>query len=167
MAAQTSLHQRIYDARVAAEITQVEFAKAVGVKQQTVSRWETGVVIPDATKLADIARVLDLPMDELVSLRYQSELDRRNTDPSPAAVALSQRTESRVAYMEKTVKRLAKLLDDDQLTVKQQAARMDRIERALDQLTANLGVGRRPLRAKGKRQDERQGTQPAPRRGRQ
>lgn len=132
-------------------MTQIEFARRIGVKQQTVSRWETGVVIPDAMKLDDIARILGIDMTELVTLRYKAEVDRRNAEPSPAATALAQRTETRVKQLEQIMERLLKTLDQQTRSATEHDVRMDRIERALNDLSVALGrqPGKedRPLRA--------------------
>lgn len=41
-------------------LEQVELARRLGVTQQTVSKWETGVTVPRAARLAALASLLDL-----------------------------------------------------------------------------------------------------------
>jgi len=47
-------------------MTQVEFADALSVTRQTVSRWEAGTVMPDVDKIGDIARILGVTCDYLL-----------------------------------------------------------------------------------------------------
>ena len=46
--------------------TQEEFAKAVGVDQTTVSKWETGRSKPRVGELSKIAKVCGITVDELL-----------------------------------------------------------------------------------------------------
>lgn len=46
--------------------TQEEFAKAVGVDQTTVSKWETGKSKPRANDLQKVAKVCGVTVDELL-----------------------------------------------------------------------------------------------------
>ena len=54
-------------------MTQKAFADAVGVKQATVSLWESGVILPTADKLPAIARVLRCSIDDLFSGEEKKE----------------------------------------------------------------------------------------------
>ncbi|MCR4598744.1 MAG: helix-turn-helix domain-containing protein [Acetatifactor sp.] len=47
-------------------MTQMEFADALSVTRQTVSRWESGSVVPDVDKIGDIARILGVTCDYLL-----------------------------------------------------------------------------------------------------
>ncbi len=47
-------------------ITQEEFATAVGVSYQSVSRWETGACYPDVELLPDIAEFFGITVDKLI-----------------------------------------------------------------------------------------------------
>lgn len=49
-------------------LTQVEFAEALGVTQQTVSRWESGKTAPPGHVTGRIAAVLGIPADELLEV---------------------------------------------------------------------------------------------------
>jgi transcriptional regulator with XRE-family HTH domain len=46
--------------REAQDIEQGELARRVGVTQQTISKWETGVTVPRPGRMAALARALDL-----------------------------------------------------------------------------------------------------------
>lgn len=51
--------------REKAEITQVELAKRLDVRQSTVAMWESGANMPRADKLPELACVLGCSIDEL------------------------------------------------------------------------------------------------------
>ena len=53
---------------------QMEFADALSVTRQTVSRWESGAVVPDVDKIGDIARILGVTCDYL--LRDDIEMEQ-------------------------------------------------------------------------------------------
>ncbi|MEC4020242.1 helix-turn-helix domain-containing protein [Streptomyces sp. H27-D2] len=57
--------RRVRAVRRAAELTQSEVAKAVGVADPTVASWETGQSSPDGEKLPVLARVLRWALDDL------------------------------------------------------------------------------------------------------
>lgn len=47
-------------------MTQIEFAEKLSVTRQTVSRWESGSVMPDIDKIGDIASLLGVSCDFLL-----------------------------------------------------------------------------------------------------
>jgi len=57
---------RLKVARTMASMTQREWAKAIGVTKQTVSKWEQGETEPRLTKLAIIARLSGMPAEQLL-----------------------------------------------------------------------------------------------------
>jgi DNA-binding XRE family transcriptional regulator len=52
-------------ARVNKDITQEEFAKAVGVNRKTVASWELGKTKPNTGKIDQICNVLNVRYDDL------------------------------------------------------------------------------------------------------
>lgn len=52
--------------REAANLTQVEFAKQIGVTQSAVACWENGYNLPRASMLVDIAATLSCTVDDLL-----------------------------------------------------------------------------------------------------
>jgi transcriptional regulator with XRE-family HTH domain len=58
---------RIRRARLANGLTQKELADQIGVTWQQIQRYELGQASPPLSRLADIARVLHLPMSAFVS----------------------------------------------------------------------------------------------------
>lgn len=59
-------HLRLREARLAANMSQVELAEALDVKQATVSMWENGTRSPHATKVKSIAALLRIRPEELM-----------------------------------------------------------------------------------------------------
>lgn len=49
-------------------MTQEELAGMIGVSSQSVSKWETGVTMPDIMLLPIIAGVFEITLDELFSV---------------------------------------------------------------------------------------------------
>ena len=47
-------------------MTQIDFADKLAVTRQTVSRWESGSVLPDIDKISDIAGILGVSCDYLL-----------------------------------------------------------------------------------------------------
>lgn len=47
-------------------MTQIEFAEKLSVTRQTVSRWESGSVMPDIDRIPDIASILGVSCDYLL-----------------------------------------------------------------------------------------------------
>lgn len=66
--------KNIYTLRKHYNITQEQLANAVGVSTPAVSKWETGVSMPDITLLAPIARKLNTTIDNLLS--FKEDLSR-------------------------------------------------------------------------------------------
>jgi DNA-binding transcriptional regulator YiaG len=50
---------RLAELREGAGLSQGDFARALGVSQSSVSRWESGDVVPRARRAADIVELLD------------------------------------------------------------------------------------------------------------
>lgn len=58
-------------------LTQAELAKKVGVSNKTVSKWETGSVLPDIYSLISLANVYSLTLDELLQGSSYSSMVKR------------------------------------------------------------------------------------------
>ncbi|MBR1740733.1 MAG: helix-turn-helix transcriptional regulator [Lachnospiraceae bacterium] len=56
-------------------LTQNEFAERLSVTRQTVSRWESGAVLPDIDKLGSIAEILGVSCDYLLKDEYKEETE--------------------------------------------------------------------------------------------
>ncbi|MBI4213929.1 MAG: helix-turn-helix domain-containing protein [Chloroflexi bacterium] len=66
---------RVRELRKSLDLTQERFAQHLGVRQQTISEWETGVYVPRGAS----ARVLDL-VAEKVEFQYGLEAPEATPD---------------------------------------------------------------------------------------
>ena len=64
---QTTLGQRIAALRRQKDLTQEAVAEALGVSAQAVSKWENDVSCPDIMLLPQLAKLLDVTVDALLS----------------------------------------------------------------------------------------------------
>ena len=73
---------KIAELRKEKGIGQQDLADVLGVSFQSVSKWETGVTMPDITLLPDIAEYFKVSVDELLGLKplHQREYKPSNTD---------------------------------------------------------------------------------------
>lgn len=55
-------------------ITQEEFAENLNVSGRTVSRWETGVNMPDISLLVDIAEFFNVSIPEIINEKGKARL---------------------------------------------------------------------------------------------
>jgi putative transcriptional regulator len=67
------LRNHIKQHRARVELTQQELARRVGVRRQTILSIEKGRYVPSTVLAFDIARVLDMPVDELFELDEERE----------------------------------------------------------------------------------------------
>lgn len=63
-----SIGEKIAKLRKDSNMTQEELAGMIGVSSQSVSKWETGVTMPDIMLLPIIAGVFEITLDELFSV---------------------------------------------------------------------------------------------------
>ena len=49
-----------------AKLTQAQFSEIVGVSQQSVQKWESGISVPDLEKLILISKYFDVSLDALI-----------------------------------------------------------------------------------------------------
>ena len=67
---------RIKEMRIRAGLTQLCIAEMMGVKQNTVSTWETGQCYPRSELLPALAYYLGCTIDDLFATKLQGEADR-------------------------------------------------------------------------------------------
>ena len=77
-------------------ITQEEFAENLNVSGRTVSRWETGVNMPDISLLVDIAEFFNVSIPEIINGERKSEIMEKEVKEVAEAM-------SNYAAAEKTV----------------------------------------------------------------
>lgn len=73
----SGIHLRIADLRKRDNMTQQELADRLGVTYQAVSKWETGVTMPDISLLPELSQVFSVSVDELLGLKPLADLDYR------------------------------------------------------------------------------------------
>ena len=73
-------------------ITQEEFAENLNVSGRTVSRWETGVNMPDISLLVDIAEFFNVSIPEIINGERKSE--NMNEEIKETVLKLSDYTET-------------------------------------------------------------------------
>ena len=66
--------RKIKELRVKNNMTQMNLADAMGVSYQAVSNWERGNSMPDISKLAELASILQCTIDELLGNSKETEL---------------------------------------------------------------------------------------------
>lgn len=69
------LAQKIKEYRVKIGYSQEQFAQKLGVTRQTISNWERGTSIPDATKLNEMSVLFQISMDALVDSNFNESCD--------------------------------------------------------------------------------------------
>ena len=75
----TVLCENLKRLRLAKKLTQEQAAEALGVSAQSISRWERGTSLPDATMLPGIARLYGVTIDDLyreASVAYDNYASR-------------------------------------------------------------------------------------------
>ncbi len=64
--------EKIITLRKGKELTQEQLAERLNVSRQSISKWESGQVIPDAEKIVALSKVFDVTLDYLLK---PSEID--------------------------------------------------------------------------------------------
>lgn len=75
--------QRIKEAREIAGHTQSSLAELMGINHQQVWRWESGKYIPEAEKIASLAKALNVSSDYLLGLSDDPKRAARESELSP------------------------------------------------------------------------------------
>ena len=78
------LHETISSLRRKQGWSQEQFAERVGVSRQTVSKWETGVSVPELEKLLLISQCFGVTVDQLLGTRV-------DVQPAPSLVGVETR----------------------------------------------------------------------------
>lgn len=77
----------------ARNLSAAELAERAGVSEQTVNRWRSGRTVPLKMFYADLAKALNLPVEELVrAIGEEGDLPAGSTDPTPSPIVPSPRT---------------------------------------------------------------------------
>lgn len=73
-------------------LTQEQFAEQLGVSGRSVSRWETGINMPDISLLVEIAEFYDVSISEIIDGERKS--GKMNEEVKETALKLSDYTET-------------------------------------------------------------------------
>lgn len=85
------LGKRLSQKRKDLGMTQTELAEQMHVTRQTVSRWESGAVYPDVTKIAELASLLHVSCDYLLQDEMEQDAGEESVE-MPAVSRLLQNT---------------------------------------------------------------------------
>ncbi len=91
-----SLHEKIFQLRRAAGLSQEELAGKLGVSRQAVGKWENGAALPDIGNLIALSKLFSVPLTELLGL----------DEPAGAAADSAARDEA-IAAIEQLLRRQA------------------------------------------------------------
>jgi len=64
-------HENLILLRKLKKLSQEELAGKIGISRQTLSKWETGESLPDIEKAKQLADILDVSLDDLLSYHEQ------------------------------------------------------------------------------------------------
>ena len=68
--------KRIKSLRLSASMTQEELASRLGVSAQAVSKWESGVNMPDILLLPELSVIFGIRIDDLFDLTDEKRFER-------------------------------------------------------------------------------------------
>ena len=97
------LQQNIKTRRQELKLSQQELADRLHVVRQTISKWETGLSVPDAQQLLTLAEVLDIPVAQLLDHPV-------GTEDTEALKAQLQQMEGQLAQLQKKRRRTRRIL---------------------------------------------------------
>ncbi len=90
----------IAEKRKQAGLSQEELAKRLGLTRQAISRWESGAALPTVDNLVELARVLEVSVDELL------QLTREEKQAGLSAESVGLLLDEQAGRQEKRMKRL-------------------------------------------------------------
>ena len=82
-----SLGQNIYKLRTGKRLSQEDFAAAMEVSRQSVSKWENDMAVPELEKLIKMAKLFEVSLDELVNNAPPAPKPEQPPAPPPPAPA--------------------------------------------------------------------------------
>ncbi len=89
------------DLRKEKSLTQEQLAEKLNVSGRTVSRWETGITMPDISTLVEIADFYDISISEIIEGERKSE--NMNQDTKETAIQMAQYSHNEVKIKTKRV----------------------------------------------------------------
>ena len=61
--------EKLIALRKSRELTQEQLAEQINVSRQSISKWESGQVIPEVEKIVELSKVFDVTVDYLLTIR--------------------------------------------------------------------------------------------------
>lgn len=115
---------RIKEARIAANLTQDQLANLLGIKNTTLSGYETGAHDPKSNTLIEIARICGTTVDYLLGISANFEADKES-DPAISDGIDEKEREWLTVYSSLTPSNRRLLLGIAELLLQEQAADPD------------------------------------------
>ena len=78
-----SLGENIYKLRTGKRMSQEDFASAMEVSRQSVSKWENDMAVPELEKLVKMAKLFEVSLDELVGNVPPQPAPESSPEPTP------------------------------------------------------------------------------------
>ena len=75
-----TLGKRIMENRKRLNLTQDKLAEKLDVSSAAVSKWERNVALPDITLLPELANILDISIEELITVKPQKTNNHKKID---------------------------------------------------------------------------------------
>ena len=94
-----SLGENIYKLRTAKRMSQEDFAAAMEVSRQSVSKWENNMAVPELEKLIKMAKLFEVSLDELVGNAAPSKAESGPGAPVPPAPAKGMNAKEAVSFL--------------------------------------------------------------------
>lgn len=92
------IQTKISELRKKGGLTQQDMADTLNVSRQTISKWETGVVLPDVDNLSRIGKLFNVSIDFLLGTAFVEE----NTDEiNGGLISALKNDESKVKFIKK------------------------------------------------------------------
>ena len=58
--------EKLYELRKERKFSQEELADKLNVARQTISKWETGMTVPDTNNLIELSKIFEISIDDFV-----------------------------------------------------------------------------------------------------
>ena len=84
-----SLGENIYKLRTKKKLSQEDFAAAMEVSRQSVSKWENNMAVPELDKLIRMAKLFEVSLDELVGNAPPQPQPQPKPEPQPEPKSVS------------------------------------------------------------------------------
>ena len=74
----SNFSEKLYELRKEKGFSQEELAEKLNVARQTISKWETGITVPDTNNLIEISKIFEISIDELVDQKKEEIVEEDN-----------------------------------------------------------------------------------------